>query len=548
MKKIIYIIIGVIVIGGIILAITSGGNDESQFVTATAENGEVVQSVDVTGSVSSAEDIELNFRTTGRVSSMNIIEGDRVIAGQTLATLEAGVQVSQVKDAQGALIEAQANFDKVLAGSTVEDVRISEITVAQKKQALESAGNDLTNLKAKSKVELENLKSAAVVDLLNELVVGETTMEVVNNTLENKDAKDTLGVLDQTSLQRAKESQDEASQSVEDAKFLVASVTEQSSDVEVVAAIEIAKNTLSEVRSCLSLVFDVLENTIISNTLSQTELDALTSNIQAEQVKISTSKTSLQTSYSSWTNNQAYYTDLIIKAEDDVKAAGDTLELAEAQLNFKKAGPQSYEIDAVKAKVAKAEANLVLAQSRFSDTVIRAPVTGVVAKINSKKGEQTSLATPVIEMIGEAKLEIEVDIPESDISKVRVGQETEITLDSFGDDQVFMGSVIFVDAAETLISDVVYYEVKVQFNEEVDGIKPGMTANVVIKTEMRSDVLRVPLRAVKQKNGDKVISILNEGKEEEKIVTVGLRGDEYYEITSGLDGGEEVVTFVKNKK
>ncbi len=73
-----------------------------------------------------------------------------------------------------------------------------------------------------------------------------------------------------------------------------------------------------------------------------------------------------------------------------------------------------------------------------------------------------------------------------------------------------------------------------------------MTANVMIKTEVREGILRVPLRAVKSKNGDKIVEILVNNKEtEERKVEVGLRGDEFMEIANGLEAGEEVITFIK---
>ena len=306
--------------------------------------------------------------------------------------------------------------------------------------------------------------------------------------------------------------------------------------------------TLDDVRVCLSDVFDVLQNTIVSSNLSQTELDALISGIQTEQTTISTSKINIQTAESNWTNKIAYYADQITKAEDEVAAAEGSFELAQAQLALKKARPQDYDITVASARVVKAEASLALAQANLNDTIIRAPVAGTIVEINSKIGEQTSLATPVVKMIGESELEIEVDIPESDITKIEVGQSAEITFDSFSDDNLFSGALTFIDPAATVIQDVVYYQVTVQFRAGQDNVKPGMTANVTIKTKEKSNVLRVPLRSVKQKNGDKIVEMLEGEQIKERLITTGLRGDEYYEILDGLSAGEQVITFIKNGK
>lgn len=530
-KKIIFItIIAIAVI--VALALVFSGGSKVEYTTAPVERGEVAQTVDVTGSVSSAEDIELNFRATGRLGNVNINPGDKVKAGQMLATLDAGALQSRIIDAESALLEAQANLDKTMAGATAEDIRLSEIS-------LDSAKNDLESLKHKRDIELKNYKNSAVVKVNNEITVASAALETINNTLHSTDAEGTLGVLSSGSVDNAELSQSVAKNSVVIAKSSTILINENSDDSAVMAANSQVKKALNDVRVCLTDVFTVLENTIISEKLTQTELDALVAGIQAEHVSISTSKTNLQTAEANWTNSEAYYRDLVTKAEDAVKTAA-------ANLIKKKAGPESYEIAAAKAAVTKAEANLSYARANYSDAVIKAPVAGVITEVNQKPGEQTSLGAPVIKMIGTSNLEIEVDIPESDIAKVKIGQTAAITLDSFGDDTAFSGTVTFINPAETIISDVVYYEVKVQFNELAADIKPGMTANVTLKTSVKSAALRLPLRAVKQKNGNKIVEILVNNQPTEKIVEVGLKGDDYYELISGLAAGEEVITFVKN--
>jgi len=168
-KKIIIASIIVILVIAIIVVVISG-KSKPEYVTAPAEIGNVVQSVDATGVVSSAEDIELNFKITGLISSIHVKKADKVSAGQILAALDAGALNSRVADARGELLEAGANLKKVLAGSTPEDVKISEITVEQKKQNLNSAQNNLDNLKLQRDTELQNLKNTAIVTFNNELI------------------------------------------------------------------------------------------------------------------------------------------------------------------------------------------------------------------------------------------------------------------------------------------------------------------------------------------------------------------------------------------
>ena len=185
--------------------VVASRKSKPEYVTAPVGIGSVIQSVDATGVVSSAEDIELNFKTTGLISSIYVKKADKVSAGKILAALDAGALNSRVADARGELLEAEANIKKVLAGSTPEDVKISEITVEQKKQNLNSAQNNLDNLKSQRDIELQNLKNTAIVTFNNELIDGESAMETVDQTLDSADAQETMGVLKNGPVDKTKQ-------------------------------------------------------------------------------------------------------------------------------------------------------------------------------------------------------------------------------------------------------------------------------------------------------------------------------------------------------
>jgi len=149
----------------------------------------------------------------------------------------------------------------------------------------------------------------------------------------------------------------------------------------------------------------------------------------------------------------------------------------------------------------------------------------------------------------EGDFKIEVDISESDIPKIKIDDQVKITFDAFGEDKVFGGKVISVDPAETVIQDVVYYQVDISINDSSQEIKPGMTANVEILTASRRNVLYVPQRSVIRENGKQIVRILKGVKVEEAPVQIGLRAnDGLIEIISGVEEGEEVVTYIKEKK
>jgi len=131
------------------------------------------------------------------------------------------------------------------------------------------------------------------------------------------------------------------------------------------------------------------------------------------------------------------------------------------------------------------------------------------------------------------------------VGKVSQQDPTEITLDAFPDYK-FLGKVIKIDPAETIIQGVVYYKVTVGFDEPDKRMKSGMTANVDIITETKENVLAVPQGAVLAKDGQKMVRIL-EGKDIKEVkVETGIRGSRgEIEILSGLKKGDRVITFIK---
>jgi multidrug efflux pump subunit AcrA (membrane-fusion protein) len=95
---------------------------------------------------------------------------------------------------------------------------------------------------------------------------------------------------------------------------------------------------------------------------------------------------------------------------------------------------------------------------------------------------------------------------------------------------------------------VVNYKVTVGL-DKVDDVKPGMTANISILVASKDNAISVPLRAVLNKDGRKVVRVINDAKKktfDEKEVTTGLEADGgVVEILSGLSEGQEVVTLIK---
>jgi len=301
---------------------------------------------------------------------------------------------------------------------------------------------------------------------------------------------------------------------------------------------------------------ELLDYAIVTSSLSQSDIDGFKTSISTERVTTNTSTATVNGAGDDIVDARLDYQTKVQAAENDVTASAGTLAKAEADLNLRKAPSRPEDVAVIEAQVLRAQADLQLARDQYNETIVRAPIAGVVTEVNYSVGEKTS-TDPVIVMLAKEQYQIEVDIPESDIVKISSSQVVDITLDAFSDADIFKGVVTTINPAQTEIQDVIYYRVTVTFAEEqpadvktlAEKIKPGMTANVTVMTNRVEDALIIPLRAVKDVAGKKQVEILISNAPVTRDIQLGLRGDDgQVQAISGVSEGELVITFIRNGK
>lgn len=171
-----------------------------------------------------------------------------------------------------------------------------------------------------------------------------------------------------------------------------------------------------------------------------------------------------------------------------VRAAEAQLKVAEAQLG------------AARAQVEQNAAALRQAQLDLEHTIIRAPVDGVVVSRNVDVGQTVaaSLQAPTLFTIAQdlTKMQVDTNVDEADVSRVRVGQRVTFTVDSFPG-RSFTAEVTQIRKAPQVLQNVVTYDVVVSAQNLDLRLLPGMTASVRIVTDQKADVLRVPNAALR---------------------------------------------------
>jgi macrolide-specific efflux system membrane fusion protein len=209
----------------------------------------------------------------------------------------------------------------------------------------------------------------------------------------------------------------------------------------------------------------------------------------------------------------------------------------------------AYEV--AQAQLKQAEANLEFAKVQLSYTRIYSPTSGVIASVSTQEGEtvSASLAAPTfVSIIDLRRLEVQAYVDETDIGKIRVGQETSFTVDTYPDTD-FKGTVTAIYPKAVIQDNVVNYIVTVEINDSHGKIlRPEMTTNVTISLETRKNVLTVPTSAITRERGERYVTVLEGEKKIQRKIKTGWKDNGSTEIISGLKEGEQVLITITNKE
>lgn len=331
--------------------------------------------------------------------------------------------------------------------------------------------------------------------------------------------------------------------------------------------------------------------------ISTANVQGSTAQLELLRAEISRANTQLEVVRNAHNRNEKLYKDGVIStaefesslnnlksADNGLKAAEINLKTAESNLNSARENVKVSEFG-----ISSANARLKELRTSLNKTIITAPVSGIISKLNVEKGERVvgtlqMTGTEMMRIANLQSMEVQVDVSENDILKVSVGDETDIEVDAYLGKK-FTGKVTEIansasnvgTTAAVLNSDqVTNFIVKIRidpasYKELLQDkrrypFRPGMSASVDIYTHTAEQILSVPLIAVTARSEEnKTEDTDAEGKEEqqetekasdlreivfvvsgdtvtEKLVKTGIQDNDYIEIFEGLSEGQTLVT------
>jgi HlyD family secretion protein len=541
------------------------------YETVAATRGNVAQTVEATGNLEAIDDLSLRFELPGLLSKVNVKEGDMVVSGTVLGNL-------RLSELDAAVAQASANLNQRLAGATVQDRSYAEAAVSSAQASLDQTKLDTAKAISDAQSALataqNNLRLAqngndsqivtqayenavaalqAALPKLDDALTQADNILGVDNTVGNSSYQQYLSASNPSVLSQARLNYTTTKAARDSARSLGAPLTSKSRQIDIDAGLDEVAKALSSMLGLLGNTSDVLSNTTQGGSLTQATLDGLKTIIQATRTTISTQNTAIVTTKQNLVNAKnslvtfqiAYtsavrnLTDAEANADASIKIRQATYDQAVSNLQTKINPPRAVDIAYYRAALSQAIANREKAY-------IRAPISGQITKVGKKPGELVTSADQIFKLLS-PHYEIQVDVSEVDVPKIKIDDQATITLNGFGPDVLFTGEIVAIDPAATVIQDVVYYKVRIRLDDTTKPVKSGMTANVSIATDRRDNVLFVPFRTIHSRDdGSKFVRVLSNGQEQEVDVKVGLRGNEgKTEVSSTLKEGDAVIVSKK---
>ncbi len=223
-------------------------------------------------------------------------------------------------------------------------------------------------------------------------------------------------------------------------------------------------------------------------------------------------------------------------AEADAQLSLASARLADAQREWDrlKNGPDANDIVAANARISALEATLDMIN-------LRAPFDGTITQVNSLPGDRVSPGTVSFRLDDLSRLLVDVQVPEVDINRIQPGQSATITFDAILDKE-YTGRVIQVGRVGTPVQGVVNFSVTLELLDPDESVRPGMTAAVNIIVRQLENVLLVPNRAVRLREGKRVVYLLKNGIPTAVGIEIGSTSDQVSELLPGnVKEGDAVI-------
>ncbi len=548
------------------------------------------------GTVVADSVVNLNFQGQGgTIKTINVKVGNRVKAGQVLATLDGSMQQSQVSQAeagvavaQGQLAQAQAHLQQLLAGPSAQTVNVSQSALqaaetalanAQKNDADEqNAFNDRTaqhqqlvsaqNQVAQASAALQAAQSnqqALMTSSQQALLTAQNNLATYQSNLTQ--AQTEYGTITEAQVQQAYATymnELAAFQSFQNGAFVGPNPYAESLQGD-----QTVYQTLNQGYTTLQQDQQQYDAGLAAVQQAKSGVTSVQNSIASAQAQYDAAEKGLQEAEAAYNDrNQAQQA--LDNAQNAVAQAKGAVNTAKAQLAQTTQPPRTDDISAAQAAVQTAQAGAEAAQAQLqqaqvnaSYTILKAPADGVITQKNITAGELVSPSQPAF-VLEVNETQVNIPISEAQFNTVQQGDKISLQVPELPG-QTFTGHIIEVDPTPIPENPSEYKAIAMLDAASSKSVQPGMTGSVTIALGQNPHVLTIPETSLQSLNGVAGVYVIGQqpgkakstggqasvasGEQSSNLppgvyfqpVQVGNTGVQTVQIVSGLQPGEKIL-------
>lgn len=470
----------------------------------TVTTGDLSASATASGRVTAVSTANLAVNAPGVVEAILVEAGQTVAAGDPLVQLDTTDLAFQVERAEQSLQLAEIDLEALLDGASDQDIASAEAAVAS------------------AQVNLDNL------------LAGPTAQDIAASEASIRSQ--------QASVASANAAYGSTLDSVSDSAIAAAEAALINAQIAYDSAVDVNEDDPTEA------THNAMMDAASDLAAAQANLDALLDG--PNQGSVTNASANVASAAANVDQAEANHDTLLAGATAQQIAAAEAT-LAQAAANLARLTDSATEQDILIAEAAVEQATLRLADAEeaLAKATITAPYGGMITAVHVNVGEYAT--GNAVEIVSNT-MQVVLSVDEVDIGTLAVGQAAQITLETWPNTPI-NAELTAIAPSATQNSDLVTYDVTLTLADSDLPILVGMTANAELFTASRTDVLLVPNAAI---NADRAAGTFTvnlvtgeaDGQPvtEPVVVTVGLKDNQFTQITSGLSAGDELLIGTLN--
>ncbi len=283
-------------------------------------------------------------------------------------------------------------------------------------------------------------------------------------------------------------------------------------------------------RELASKELDRSKALIAAGVISRSEYDAAVNSSEVASKRVDAQNRSIEVSQASVRSSQA-----------NLRSSQANVNVQKARLQTIQVGARPEDIKVAQQRVSEANRALQVARQQAGNAVVTAPFAGTVTKINTQIG-QTVGSLGILTLVS-SEPEIRLDIDESNLSEIKVGQDAVISSSAFAD-KTFEGKISELGAAVDQARGTI--QIKIIPLNPPEWLRPGQTVNVNIITAKNVTRLLVPQTSLIRSGDATVVFIIENGKVAQKVVITRPLTNEGVPVISGLEIDDRIISDTAN--